>query len=136
MTSPLVVFLHVLGAAAFVGGTLSILVTNRALKRRLSDAERRDMVRYLGRAAAPILLTGFALSAATGLVFWQARGWSLAPLLLAKATAALVAGGATAIHIALGRRERPRAAVAAALGIATLVGALALLWLGAELRFG
>ena len=128
-------FAHVLGAALYVGGSVSILVTNRALRRRMADAERRDLIRYLGRAAAPALAGGFLLSALSGLYFWALRGWTLAGAMPWKLVLAGLALASTVAHIALGRRESRSVAVAAALGSLTLLSALGLLFVGAWLRY-
>ena len=133
----LMTFAHVLGAALYVGGTFAILVTNRALRRRMAgaDVERRDLVRYLGKAAAPALAGGFLLSALSGLYFWEMRGWTLEGAMPWKLTVAALALVSTAGHIALGRRETRSVALAAALGSLTLLSALGLLFLGAWLRY-
>lgn len=130
-----VLALHVLGAALYVGGTFSILAVNRALKAKLSDAERRAMVRHVGRRAAPLLIGGFLLAALTGLDFWAARGWALTPLMLWKLGTAALALATTVTHIWLGRRETRSVAVAATLGSLTLLSALGLVLVGAALRY-
>lgn len=131
-----VLALHVLGAALYVGGTFSILAVNRALKSKLQDAERRDMVRHVGRRAAPLLVGGFLLAALTGLDFWAARGWEITPLMGWKLGTAALAAATTGAHILLGRRETRSVAVAATLGSLTLLSALGLVVLGAALRYG
>lgn len=140
MEYAVVVFLHVLGATLWVGGTVGILVLNRTLKaRRMEPATRRDLVRAAGRAAAPVMGGGFLLSALTGLWFYIQR----APLfaagegqsaLLWKATFALLSAGAFGAHVLLGRREGARPAVAAVLGSLTLLAGLGLLAVGAWMR--
>lgn len=128
------VLLHTLGAAVWFGGTVAIALVNRALRTRLADVERRETIRHLGRASAPILVVAFVVAAASGLALWAYRGWVAGPLGLSKSALALAAAGLMLAHVRLGRGESATPHRAAALGMLTLVVGLGLFVLGAAFR--
>ncbi|HEV8359149.1 MAG TPA: hypothetical protein VGR28_01700 [Candidatus Thermoplasmatota archaeon] len=141
----LLVFLHVLGAAVWVGGTVVVSVAARALRGSLPpDAFRGAMV-TLGQRARPVLWGGFALAALSGLLllarsgaplgaaaFW---GSSFGQLLALKGALVLLAGATAGLHARIGHAPGRRAWVVR-LGIAsTLLAVLAML-AGAMMRAG
>lgn len=72
MYSTLVVF-HVLAAAVWVGGTVSLVFTAVPVLRRLEPRQRADSVRALGRRWKPIGWLSLGVLAASGA--WLAFGY-------------------------------------------------------------
>jgi len=145
------VFLHVLGAALWVGGTAGILSLNRALKGRLPDEVRRDVIRLNGRVAGPVLAAALALAVASGWWLASERGIPLNhDLIEAKGALVILSAAALTGHILIGRKRRrdtatgPDARRAAkpahtalniTLGLSLVAAGLGLLYLGARLRW-
>lgn len=128
------VLLHTLGAAVWFGGAVAIALTNRTLRSRMADVERRETIRYLGRRSASVLYGAFALAAATGLALWWRKGFAWPSLGYAKSALALAVAATMIAHVQLGKRESLTPARAAALGMLTLGVGLALFVLGAWFR--
>lgn len=120
----ILVFLHVLGAAAWVGGQLALGVMTRALR------DDRERLRLLARRAQPLLWSGFLVAAASGVALWHGTP----ALLAAKVVAALAAAAGAILHTWNARRAGPAWLTGAGAAIA-LLASLVLVALGAALRW-
>lgn len=142
------VFLHVLGAALWVGGTLTLVVVNRLLKRLLPEGEHARILGRIGRGATPVLAAGLLLAILTGLELFRVRYagftvlldggfWSttFGTVFAWKGLAILLTVAAAGLHGILAARGLLRGRAAASLGIATAVLGLLILLLGATLRW-
>lgn len=137
MASTLLVFLHVLGTTAWVGGQIVLGVVTVALRKALPEGDRARVLRLVARQAQPVLWGGFALAAGTGLLIVRGIGlpWSVfasGPFAW-KAGLALLSAGAAAAHVVGARRGAPKWFVGTGAAVALLAG-LGLVAVGAILR--
>lgn len=131
--SSLPLYLHLLGAATWLGGLVWVAVSTVVAARTLPREQFRPLVRRLGRAFAVVSVVAWTLIASTGLGFAFQRGWP-ALVIVKTVLAALVALGA-GLHVITGMRTGSRAAIATSRALSGLifVGTLALFWLGIQL---
>jgi uncharacterized membrane protein len=126
------VFLHVLGAAAWVGGQLALAPMTRALRETLPPEARRPALRALARRAQPVLWAGLVLAAASGLLLLRYHGAS--PIVAWKVALTVAAAVGAGAHTLAPRRGWPPAVTGLGAAVALLAG-LALVALGAALRW-
>jgi hypothetical protein len=126
------VWLHLVGAAVWLGGlitlAMAVLVAVRTLPRELF----RSFVRQAGWAFAVVSAAAWLLIGASGLLMADQTGWP-APV----RTKTAVAGGvlaATVLHVFTGRLSASPLAVVTSRTFALLVflGTLAIFWLGVQ----
>ena len=122
--------LHLLGAAAWLGGLLMLGVGVLIVFRTLPREQARPLVARLGRAFAVVAGAAWLLLGASGLALAAARGWS--QLLVWKTALALVVVLASAAHVVTGRRtdSRPLIVTSRALAAFILIGTVAIFYLG------
>lgn len=128
----ILVWLHLLGAAIWLGGlvtlALTVLVALRALPRPLF----RTLVRQAGWAFAGLSAVAWLLIGVSGLLMAGQLGWpALVRIKTALAGALLVA---TLLHVVTGRLTASRSATVTsrALALLVLAGTLAIFWLGVQ----
>ncbi len=124
------VWLHLLGAAIWLGGLLTLGLTVVVAVRALPRAEFRVYVRRAGWAFAGLSGAAWLLIGVSGLVMAGRLGWpALIRVKTALAAALLVA---TLAHVLTGRRAGSRLATVTSRALAFLVfaGTLAVFWLG------
>lgn len=130
LISTLLVALHALGAAAWVGGQLALAPMTRAVREAVPGEAGRALLRGIARRAQPVLWAGFAVSALSGLLLWHGTG----PLLGAKVALAVLSAAGAAMHTWNARRGGPAWLTGAGAAVA-LVAGLGLVVVGAALRW-
>jgi len=126
------VWLHLVGAALWLGGLVTlaaaVLVALRTLPRELF----RAYVRRAGWAFAVVSAAAWLLIGTSGLLMAGRAGWP-APVRVKTAVAVAVLA-ATVLHVLTGRRTASRLAVVTSRTLALLVfaGTLAIFWLGVQ----
>ncbi|HEX6347843.1 MAG TPA: DUF4149 domain-containing protein [Candidatus Dormibacteraeota bacterium] len=125
-----VLLLHLLGAAVWLGGLLMLGVGVLVIFRTLPREQARPLVARLGRAFAVVAGGAWLLLGASGLALAAARGWS--QLLVWKTALAVLVVLASAGHVVTGRRtgSRPLIATSRALAAFILAASVALFYLG------
>jgi uncharacterized membrane protein len=126
-------FLHLLGAAVWLGGLVTLAVVVVVAYRSLERDAFRLLVRRAGWAFAGLSLAAWLLLAASGLALAFGHGWP--PLAVAKA---ILGGGvilAAVAHVFTGRRRdsRPLVLVSRTLSLLIFAATLTLFWLGVRL---
>lgn len=127
------VWLHVVGAALWLGGMVSLGVAVVVAFRSLQADQARLFIRNAGRAFAGVSVVAWLLLGATGLLFGAQRHWPL--LVVEKIGLALAVLVATVAHTLLGMRTRSRPAIVGSrvLSVLILLGTLLLFWFGVRL---
>ena len=126
------IWLHLLGAALWLGGLVTlataVLVALRTLPRDLF----RAFARGAGRAFAVLSAVAWLLIGVSGLLLAEQANWPA--LVRAKAILGAAVLVATVLHVVTGRRTQSRGAVMASRTLALLVflGSLALFTLGVQ----
>ncbi len=127
------VFVHLLGAAAWLGGLVTLALVILVAYRELEREAFRALVRKAGWAFALLSAASWLLLAGSGLALAFQRGWPS----LAVAKAALGGGVllASAAHVLSGRRRESRRFVVLSRTLSVLIfgATLALYWLGVQL---
>jgi putative copper export protein len=124
------VWLHLLGAALWLGGVVFlgvlVIVAYRALDRPLF----RQVARLAGRAFAGLSVVAWLLILVSGLALATEMRW---PRLIVEKTglAVLVVIG-TAVHVVTGMRTESRTAItiSRSVGVLVLLGTLVIFWIG------
>jgi putative copper export protein len=131
--SDLPLYLHLVGAAIWLGGLLWLAFSTVIAARSLPREQFRTLVRRSGRAFAILSIAAWALIGATGLGFAFQRGWPGLVVLKAILGAAVVI--AAAAHVVTGMRTGSRAAIAASRALSGLIFAatLGLFWIGVRI---
>ena len=127
------VWLHLVGAALWLGGLVTLAVAVLVAFRTLPREAARTYVRSAGRAFAALSAFAWLLLAVSGLTFAARRGWP--QLVLEKIGLAVVVLLATAAHTLLGMRTSSRASVMTSRVLSALIflGTLYLFWMGVGL---
>lgn len=127
------VWLHVVGAALWLGGLVTLAVAVLVAFRSLPREQARLFVRNAGRAFAIVSVVAWILLAVSGLTFASQRHWP--QLVVEKIGLAAAVVVATVAHTLLGRQAASRAAVmvSRALSVLILAGTLYLFWMGVRL---
>lgn len=126
------VWLHLVGAAVWLGGlvalAMAVLIALRTLPRELF----RAFVRRAGWAFAGVSAAAWLLIGASGLVLAGQAGWP-APVRIKTVLAGAVVA-ATVLHVLTGRYSDSRLAVVTSrtLALLVLLGTLAIFWLGVQ----
>ncbi|RJL32812.1 DUF2269 family protein [Bailinhaonella thermotolerans] len=134
-------FLHVLSAALWVGGQLTVSLVVLPLARRMFDAGRRaEVLRAVGRRFGLItaavflpvqLVTGVALAARKGVTWESLADPGYGRILLAKLLLFCAVMAAAALHGWASGAGRPR--LARALAVSSLLGSLGVVLLATAL---
>jgi hypothetical protein len=126
------VWLHLVGAALWLGGLVTLAMAVLVGVRTLPREAFRRFVRQAGWGFAGLSALAWLLIGSSGLLLAGQMGW---PRLVVVKTA--LAGGllaATALHVLTGRLTGSRSAVLTSRVLALLVfaGTLAVFWMGVE----
>lgn len=126
-------YLHLLGAATWLGGLIWLGVSTVIAARSLPREQFRPLVRRLGRGFVAVSVLAWILIASTGLGFAFQRGWP--GLVIIKVVLASLVVAATAAHVVTGARPASRGAavISRTLSGLILLGTLALFWIGVQL---
>ena len=126
------VWLHLVGAALWLGGLVTLAVTVLVALRTLPRAEFRTLVRRMGWAFAILSAVAWLSIGVSGVVLAGQVGWPALVRLKAVLGAALLA--ATVLHVLTGRLTTSRLAIVTSRTLALLVflGTLAVFWLGVQ----
>jgi uncharacterized membrane protein len=126
-------FIHLIGAAVWLGGLVTLAAVILVAYRTLERAAFRLLVRRAGWAFAFLSAGAWVLLAASGLALAFRHGWpQLAVVKAALGGAVVLAAGA---HVLTGRRRDSRAwtMVSRTLSLLIFAATLALFWLGVRL---
>src|SRR5689334_14136601 len=125
-----VLLLHLLAAATWLGGLLMLGVGVLVVFRTLPREQARPLVARLGRAFAVVAAVAWVIVGASGLALAAGRGWS--QLLVGKTVLAVLIVLASAAHVVTGRRtdSRPLIVTSRALAAFILAGTVAVFYLG------
>jgi uncharacterized membrane protein len=126
------IWLHLVGAALWLGGLVTLAATVVVALRTLPRELFRAFVRRAGWAFAALSVVAWLLIGVSGIVLAEQAGW---PALVRDKTvlgAAILA--AAAVHVVTGRLTTSRLAIVTSRTLALLVflGTLAIFWLGVE----
>lgn len=126
------VWLHLVGAALWLGGLVTLAVAVLVALRTLPRELFRAFARRAGWAFAVISVAAWLLIGASGLLMAGQAGWPA--VVRAKTVLAGAVLAATALHVVTGRLTASRAAVLTSRTLALLVflGTLAVFWLGVQ----
>lgn len=126
------VWLHVVGAAIWVGGLATLATTVLVALRTLPRELFRAFVRRAGWAFGALSALAWLLIAASGIPLAAQLGWPTPVRVKTGLAAAVVL--ASALHVATGRRTGSRAAlvISRTLALAVFAGSLAIVWLGVQ----
>jgi len=129
----LLLWLHLVGAAIWLGGLTALAVAVVTGSRTLPREPFRRFVRTLGWAFAGLSALAWVLIAVPGLIMAAALRWpELAVAKTGLGAAILLASG---LHVATARLTASRLAIVTsrALALAIFVATLAVFWLGVQL---
>jgi hypothetical protein len=126
------IWLHLVGAALWLGGLATLAVTVVVALRALPREVFRGFVRRAGWAFAALSAVAWLLIGVSGIVLAEQAGWPAVVRDKAVLGAAILA--ATAVHVVTGRLTTSRLAIVTSRTLALLVflGTLAIFWLGVE----
>jgi hypothetical protein len=126
------VWIHLLGAALWLGGLVTLAMAVVVALRTLPRETFRAFVRRAGWAFAGLSAFAWLLIAASGLPMAGQLGWPATVRIKTVLAGALVA--ATVLHVLTGRLTTSRLAVVTSRMLALLVfgGTLAIFWLGVQ----
>lgn len=130
------IWLHLLGAALWLGGLVTLAMAVLVAHRALPAETFRPFVRQAGRAFAGLSALAWLLIGVPGIVLAERLGWP-GPVRL-KAALGVAILVASALHVVLGRRTSSRAAITTsrALAVLILAGTLLVFWLGVRASTG
>jgi hypothetical protein len=130
------VWLHLLGAALWLGGLVTLAVAVLVALRALPREVFRPFVRRVGWAFAGLSALAWLLIAVPGVLLASRLGWP-GPV-RTKTVLAVAILLATALHVVTGRLTTSRAAVVTSRTLALLVfaGTLLVFWLGVQISAG
>lgn len=127
------VWLHLIGAALWLGGLVTLAVAVLVAVRTLPSETFRAFVRRAGWAFAGQSAVAWLLVAGSGLLMAGRLGWP--DLVRVKTGLGVALVAATALHVVTGRLTASRPAVTVSRVLAGLVfgGTLAAFWLGVQI---
>jgi hypothetical protein len=130
------VLLHLVGAAIWLGGLVTLAVAVLVALRTLPRPEFRALVRRVGWAFAGLSAVAWLLIGVSGVLLAGQQGWPAPVRTKAALGVALLA--ATLLHVLAGRLTTSRLAIVASRTLALLVflGTLAAFWLGVQVGVG
>jgi copper transport protein len=128
----LLLWLHLVGAALWLGGLAMLALAVVAALRTLERQAARSFIRLAGWGFAGLSALAWLLIGISGLLLAQRQGWP-APVRIKTAVAVAVVL-ASVLHVLTGRRTWSRPALLASRALALLVfgGTLAIFWLGVQ----
>ena len=126
-------FVHLLGAAVWLGGLVTLAVVVLVAYRGLDRQAFRVLVRRAGWAFAALSVAAWLLLAASGLTLAVRHGWPA--LAIVKTVLGAVVLLAAAAHVFTGRRRdsKPLVMLSRTLSVLIFAATLALFWLGVQL---
>jgi uncharacterized membrane protein len=126
------IWLHLVGAAIWLGGLLTLAVTVVIALRTLPRELFRAFVRRAGWAFAALSAVAWLLIGVSGVILAVQAGWPA--LVRAKTVLGAAILAAAAVHVVTGRLTTSRVAIVTSRTLALLVflGTLAIFWLGVE----
>jgi hypothetical protein len=124
------VWLHLVGAALWLGGLVTLAAAVLVAYRALPRDSFRLLVRRLGWTFAGLSALAWLLIGSSGIALAFGLGWPR--LVVVKTGLAVALLAATALHVATGRLRESRLAVTVSRALAVLVfaGTLVIFWLG------
>lgn len=131
--SDLLVFLHLVGAAFWLGGLVTLAAVIVVAHRTLEREEFRLLVRRAGWTFAGISAVAWLLLAVSGVTRAFQRGWP--SMAVTKAILGAIVLAAAVAHVLSGRRRDSRALLVVSRSLSLLIfgATLALFWLGVRL---
>ena len=125
-------WLHLVGAALWLGGLVTLAVTVVVALRTLPRELFRAFVRRAGWAFAALSAVAWLMIGVSGIVLAGQAGWPA--LVRDKAVLGAAILAAAAVHVVTGRLTASRVAIVTSRTLALLVflGTLAIFWLGVE----
>lgn len=129
-------WLHLLGAALWLGGLVTLAVAVLVALRSLPREAFRPYVRRVGWAFAALSAVAWLLIAVPGLLLAASLAWPEPVRTKAALGGAILV--ATALHVVTGRFTTSRAAVLTSRTLALLIfaGTLLVFWLGVRISSG
>jgi hypothetical protein len=126
------VWLHLVGAALWLGGLATLAATVLAAYRVLARESFRLLVRRVGWTFAGLSAVAWLLIGGSGIALAFGVGWPRLVVVKTGLAAAVLA--ATALHVATARLTESRLAVTVSRALAVLVfaGTLVAFWLGVQ----
>lgn len=126
------IWLHLLGAALWLGGLVTLAIAVLVALRTLPSELFRTFVRRAGWAFAGLSALAWLLIGVSGVLIAGRLGWS-APVRVKTAVAAAMLAAAV-LHVLTGRVMTSRLAMVTsrAFALAVLAGTLAIFWLGVQ----
>ena len=125
-------WLHLVGAALWLGGLVTLAVTVVVALRTLPRELFRAFVRRAGWAFAALSAVAWLMIGVSGIVLAGQANWPA--LVRDKAVLGAAVLAAAAVHVVTGRLTASRVAIVTSRTLALLVflGTLAIFWLGVE----
>ena len=126
------VWLHLVGAALWLGGLVMLAVTVVVALRTLPRELFRAFIRRAGWAFAALSAVAWLLIGVSGVVLAGQAGWPAVVRVKTILGTAILA--ATAVHVVTGRLTASRVAIVTSrtLALLVLLGTLAIYWLGVQ----
>jgi hypothetical protein len=128
----LLIWLHLVGAALWLGGLVTLAIAVLAALRALPREQFRAFIRQAAWAFAGLSALAWLLIGVSGLLLAGRAGWP--PLIRVKTAVAASVVVATVLHVVTGRLTTARLAVMTSrtLALAVFAGTLAIFWLGVQ----
>lgn len=126
------VWLHLVGAALWLGGLVTLATAVLVALRTLPGELFRAFVRRAGWAFAVLSAAAWLLIGVSGILLAGQAGWP--PLVRAKTGLGAAILAAVALHVVTGRltTSPPAIVTSRALALAVFLGTLAIFWLGVQ----
>lgn len=129
-------FLHLLGAAVWLGGLVTLAVVIVVAFRSLEREAFRLLVRRAGWAFAALSAAAWLLLAASGLALAFRHGWPQLAVVKAILGGAVILAAVAHVFTGRHRDSRPFVVVSRTLSLLIFAATLALYWLGVKLAAG
>lgn len=126
------IWLHLVGAALWLGGLVTLAVTVVVALRTLPRELFRGFVRQVGWAFAALSALAWLLIGVSGILMAGRAGWP--EVVRVKTFLGVAILAASALHVVTGRltTSPPAIVTSRALALAVFVGTLAIFWLGVQ----